>query len=75
MKTNLSAALDLLEASELAGYELGHVVDSESKPKLVTCGRWVQISHQALTSEDLSAFIPIHHGFGAVEPVKEGGAA
>ena len=68
---NLSAAPDLLEVPEFAEYKSGNVVDSASKFKVVTHGRLLQISRQALINDDLSAFTQLPAAFGAAARRKE----
>jgi hypothetical protein len=68
---NLSAAPDLLEVPEFAEYKSGNVVDSASKFKVVTHGRLLQISRQALINDDLSAFTQLPAAFGASARRKE----
>ena len=68
---NLSAAPDLLEVPEFAEYQAGNVVDSASKFKVVTHGRLLQISRQALVNDDLQAFTQLPAAFGASARRKE----
>jgi len=68
---NLSAAPDLMEVPEFAEYKSGSVVDSASKFKVVTHGRLLQISRQAMINDDLSAFTQLPAAFGAAARRKE----
>lgn len=68
---NLSSAPDLLEVAEFGEYKSGNVVDSASKFKVVTHGRLLQISRQALVNDDLAAFTQLPAAFGAAARRKE----
>lgn len=61
----LSAMPDLLQVNEHGEFKYGSVTDGAEKYSLLTYGRMVSVSRQALINDDLRAFDRLVTGFGA----------
>jgi ATP-dependent protease ClpP protease subunit len=62
---SLSEAPDLYQVLEGGEYQFGSLADSSSEFQLVTHGRIVNLTRQALINDDLSAFASLPLAFGA----------